>query len=68
MPDEDAPEWLTEAELAKFLGVSRSTVGRLRREGTGPPAVMVGQRARYLREAVMRWIAEGGSVQRGRGQ
>jgi excisionase family DNA binding protein len=60
----EQPEWLSEQELADYLDVSLSTVIRMRREGTGPPVVMVGRRPRYLRKEVDAWIARGGSAQR----
>lgn len=60
----EQPEWMTEQQLADYLEVSLSTVVRLRREGTGPPVVMIGRRPRYLRSEVDAWIAGGGSAQR----
>lgn len=47
---------LTEKEAAEVLGTSGSTLARLRREGRGPAHRMVGNRARYHREAVERWV------------
>lgn len=47
---------LTEKEAAEVLGTSGSTLGRLRREGKGPQHRMVGNRARYHREEVERWV------------
>jgi excisionase family DNA binding protein len=48
---------MTEAELARLLRVSLSTVKRLRVSGEGPPYVKIGPRAiRYDREAVRAWL------------
>ena len=48
---------MTEAELARLLHVSLSTVKRLRVSGEGPPYVKIGPRAiRYRREDVEAWL------------
>jgi len=56
--DEDM---LTEAEVARMLGVSLSTVKRLRASGEGPPSIRVGKRAlRYRRSDVEAWLQRRG--------
>jgi prophage regulatory protein len=50
-------EMLTEPEVARLLGVSLSTVKRLRASGEGPPVIKVGKRAiRYRRRDVEAWL------------
>lgn len=40
-------EFLTTTEISNLFRVSKSTVGRWRRAGIGPPAITVGRRALY---------------------
>jgi excisionase family DNA binding protein len=48
---------MTEAQVARLLAVSVSTVKRLRAIGEGPPSIRVGKRAiRYRREDVEAWL------------
>lgn len=56
-------ELLTEKQLAEYLGLSLSTVRRLRYAGTGPPVVWLGSRPRYRRSDVDAWLAAGGTKQ-----
>lgn len=61
MPDAGVPqiagELLTEAELAEFLKIGRSTAERWRSTGEGPPWCRLGtHRVRYPRAAVLAWI------------
>lgn len=50
---------LVEADVAARLGLSLSTVRRLRRRGEGPPAVPLGGRLiRYRWGTVQRWLNE----------
>lgn len=46
----------TVSDLAAFLGVSRSTVYRLREQGAGPRAVKVGQHLRFHPADVDNWL------------
>lgn len=54
-------ELLAEKQLAEYLGLSLSTVRRLRYAGTGPPVVWLGARPRYRRSDVDAWLAAGGT-------
>lgn len=60
-PGGDAPspvlsEWLTQAELAKELGVSQDTLRRWGSQRNGPPTMKLGMRVLYRREAVKDWL------------
>jgi excisionase family DNA binding protein len=46
----------TEEEVADYLHVSRDTVRRWRREGTGPPVEWAGNRPRYRKDDVDAWL------------
>jgi excisionase family DNA binding protein len=48
-------EYLTEAEVAALLKVTRGTIKRWRREGTGPPSLRFGRTVRYRRRDVDAW-------------
>ena len=48
-------EYLTEAEVAALLKVTRGTVKRWRREGVGPPSLRFGRAVRYRRRDVDAW-------------
>ncbi len=50
-----SPLW-TVNDLAAFLGVSRTTVYRLREQGAGPRAVKVGQHLRFRPADVDTWL------------
>lgn len=50
--------FLSPAELAKELDVSKSTLARWRAEGVGPPPTRIGPRSIvYQRAGIERWIA-----------
>lgn len=49
--------FLTEAELAKELGISTRTLIRWRRLREGPPITRLGRRILYHRQAVAKWLA-----------
>jgi predicted DNA-binding transcriptional regulator AlpA len=49
---------MTEKELAAFLGLSLSSVKRLRASGDGPPFVRIGRAIRYDPEAVREWLRQ----------
>lgn len=53
--------YLRPSEAAAFLGVSRRTLGDLRRAGEGPPHVRLkkGGQARYLQSALAAWASRG---------
>jgi hypothetical protein len=53
-------EMLTAAELARELKVSRRTLARWRKEGTGPPFMRAGRSPRYLWRDVQYWLAREG--------
>ena len=49
----------TVRQVAEFLGVHRLTVYHWNWEGTGPPSLLIGDRARrYRPEDVEQWIEE----------
>jgi predicted DNA-binding transcriptional regulator AlpA len=56
--DTGTPERLwTRRDLAAFLGVSPRSVERWEYEGTAPPCIRIGKRARrYDPRAVLRWL------------
>jgi CheY-like chemotaxis protein len=47
---------LTPERVAEMLKVSPSWLGSLRKEGDGPPHLLVGRRVRYRKAALARWI------------
>ena len=47
-------------ELIAYLGVSKSTLAKWRRESLGPPYVKVGERILYHKHAVEKFIKETG--------
>lgn len=49
---------MSEKELARFLGISLSSVKRLRASGEGPPFVRIGRVVRYDPEQVRAWLRE----------
>jgi predicted DNA-binding transcriptional regulator AlpA len=52
-------ELLTEAEVARWLRVSVSSLKRLRLSGEGPPSINVSKRAiRYKRADVEEWLRQ----------
>ncbi|WP_431220334.1 helix-turn-helix transcriptional regulator [Leifsonia xyli] len=51
------PQLLASKTVASHLGVSQSTLSRLRKEGDGPAFVMIRGCARYRPESVEAWIA-----------
>jgi len=51
-------EYLTDAELAKELGVTVRTVKGWRTQGAGPAVTRVGKRPMTSREAVRKWLEE----------
>src|SRR5690242_7671038 len=58
--DYDSPRaarFLTERELVRVLGLSRTTLWRLRKEGL--PTLTVGRNVRYDIEKVRNWLASG---------
>ena len=54
----DRDALLTERELEQFLGVSRTTVWRLRRDG-GLPFGRVGRKYLYRKSEILEWLKEG---------
>jgi excisionase family DNA binding protein len=51
-------EFLSPAQLAEFLGISRDTIYNWRYLRQGPPAVRVGGQVRFRRSDVERWLQE----------
>ena len=52
-------EFLTEAEVSEWLGLSQPTLSRHRRNGTGPAFVRLSmRRIGYRRSAVEAWLSE----------
>lgn len=59
MDDKDDLALVGPGELAELLGVSRSTVDRLRRSGELPaPRLMAGRLPRWRRVELVRWWRE----------
>jgi transcriptional regulator with XRE-family HTH domain len=59
MPHSDATvlgDYLTDAQLAKELGVSTRTLMRWEAARYGPPRIIVGRKLYYRREAVEKWL------------
>jgi excisionase family DNA binding protein len=56
-PDLSVDELLTDAQLCELLGISRTTVWRLRKNA-GLPFGKVGRSYRYRKADVLAWIAE----------
>ncbi len=53
----ELPEWLTVAETAQFLRLSRATIDRLVREGTFPaPAKFGGATQRFSRSELLKFL------------
>ncbi len=59
MPAKDlrVDELLTDADLQKLLGVSRTTLWRLRKEA-GLPFGKVGREYRYRKSEVLEWVKD----------
>lgn len=55
----DAPraEWITDLDLATWLGMSRETIQQWRSRGEGPPYCKVGRAVRYRVVEVSAWLA-----------
>ncbi len=62
MPEPEA--LMTQQALADYLGVSVPTVQRWRRNGTGPPYLLIGPRPRYRRAQVDAWLDEQAAARR----
>ena len=53
------PQYLTRAEVAQQLQISRAYLDQLSKRGLGPPYVRVGARAvRYDPSALAAWLAD----------
>jgi hypothetical protein len=57
MPHEDNDALLTEQQVADELRKSTATLGRWRRNGTGPRWIRVGKTPMYRRSDLSAWIA-----------
>ncbi|WP_295385456.1 helix-turn-helix domain-containing protein [uncultured Thiodictyon sp.] len=55
--DLSVDELLTDVQLRELLGISRTTLWRLRKFG-GVPYGKVGRSYRYRKSEVLRWIAD----------
>ncbi len=53
---DDRPALMTEQEAGAFLGLSQSTLEKLRRRGRGPKARRIGRLIRYLRTDIEDWL------------
>jgi excisionase family DNA binding protein len=51
-------DYVSGRQLAKILGISQTTLIRLRNAGKAPAYVVVGKRAKYPRDAVLHWLKE----------
>ncbi len=52
----DAPDYLTEAQVARHLLLSPATLKRWRNKRQGPPYTHVGNAVRYSRAALLEWL------------
>ena len=50
--------YVTEAECAQELGISRRTLQRWHRLREGPPRTLVGKKIKYRRVSVAAWLLE----------
>jgi excisionase family DNA binding protein len=50
-------ELMTDEQLQQFLGISRTTLWRLRKN-SGLPFGKVGRSYRYRKSEILRWVAE----------
>jgi excisionase family DNA binding protein len=57
MIDPSADDLMTDKQLREFLGISRTTLWRLRKEGDLPFG-KVGRSYRYRKSEVLRWVSE----------
>lgn len=57
MDDLSVDELLTDQQLRTLLGISRTTLWRLRKQA-GLPFGRVGRAYRYRKSDVLRWVAE----------
>jgi excisionase family DNA binding protein len=48
--------FLTQKEVSERLGITRQTLWRWRRDGTGPPASKIGGSVLYDEEELGKWI------------
>lgn len=60
--DENMGSVITIDELSDYLKISRSTLYKLAREGK-VPCQKVGRHWRFRREAIDRWLEEGGAAE-----
>jgi predicted DNA-binding transcriptional regulator AlpA len=51
-------KWLTAADVAKMLGISRNTVNSWRRKAMGPAYTRLGATIRYRLEDIESWITK----------
>lgn len=51
------PAMLTARQLADLLQIDERTLRELRRSGEAPPAINVGRRLRWQRDAIEGWLA-----------
>lgn len=57
MTDLSVDELMTDQQLREFLGISRTTLWRLRKQD-GLPYGKVGRAYRYRKAEVLRWISD----------
>jgi predicted site-specific integrase-resolvase len=58
MPDTILSDYLTEADLAADLGISKRTAKRWRDLGTGPAFCKIGSKVYYRADAVRQWLLD----------
>jgi excisionase family DNA binding protein len=61
MPSTAHDELLTDGEVQVLLGISRTTLWRLRRSA-GMPYGRVGRKCRYVRSDIIEWVRESGDA------
>jgi predicted DNA-binding transcriptional regulator AlpA len=50
-------EYLKPEQLADLIGISQSTLAKMRMRGDGPPFSKIGRSVRYSRDASLAWMA-----------
>src|SRR3954449_1189166 len=58
-------DWMTPKDLADWLGVPVKSVYVWNQNGTGPYATRIGKHCRFSRPAVIAWLAERESTNKG---
>ena len=54
-----APEWLSTAQCAALVGMTKDALANLRSRGSGPPYTKIGKTVRYPVDGVRAWLSKG---------